>query len=140
MFLEDMQEFYELIIYTSAERRYANSILDFIEKRQQYFAHRLYYPQCVVKKGQYSCKDLEIFCHNRNLNNVVIVDNLVSNYCMHIKNGIPILYYKGSDVDTQLIHLASYLRTLAEAKNISVVIKNDFTTSLSINESIKGLC
>jgi TFIIF-interacting CTD phosphatase-like protein len=37
-----MQNYYELVIYTSTDKDYADEVLDFIETERQYFAHRLY--------------------------------------------------------------------------------------------------
>jgi len=129
-FLEDMQEFYELIIYTSADKAYADAIIDYIERNGQYFSHRLYKDQCIIKEDKYLFKNLEILCGNRNLYDIVLVDNLVMNYSLSVRNGIPILDYEGEFDDYQLVHLADYLRGLAKESNLQEVINKDFAFSL----------
>lgn len=129
-FLKDMQNCYELVVYTSADKEYADEVLDFIENKRQYFAHRLYYEQCVVKEDHYAFKDLELLCYNRDIKDVFIVDNIVRNYCLYIKNGIPIPDYEGSAEDLQLVCLATYLRKLAAEDNPQEAIKTDLANFL----------
>jgi Dullard-like phosphatase family protein len=129
-FLEDMQKLYELIIYTSAEQAYANAALDFIEQEQRYFSHRLYQTQCLRRGDKYLFKNLELLCSNRNMNDIIIVDNLVRNYSLSVRNGIPISDYKGDDNDHQLVHLAIYLRKLATETSIPEAINRDFAAFL----------
>ena len=129
-FLEDMQELYELIIYTSADRVYADNIINFIEQDQLYFSHRLYQLQCLRRGNKYLFKNLELLCSNRSISDIIIVDNLVINYSLSVRNGIPILDYKGDDNDYQLVHLAAYLRKLATETNLQEAINRDFAAFL----------
>jgi len=130
-FLKDMQDYYELIVYTSADKDYADEIIDFIESDRQYFAHRLYNSQCLIKENLYVFKELDLLCYNRNLKNILIVDNIVRNYSLDIKNGIPILDYEGSTDDLELVYLASYLRKLANEDNPQEAIRADLANFLS---------
>jgi len=129
-FLEDMSEFYELIIYTSAEQDYADKILETMPFVKDIFAYRLYCPQCIVKESQYLFKMLDLLTENRDLKDLIIVDNTVRNYCLFVRNGIPITDYKGSNTDYQLVYLARYLRELAQQEDIRISIKNDFASFL----------
>lgn len=124
-FLEDMLRDYELVVYTSAEQEYADEVLDFIETKRQYFAHRLYYPQCIVREEHYAFKDLELLCYNRSIRSIFIVDNIVRNYSLYLRNGIPIVDYDGSKDDVQLVYLATYLKRLAREENPQKCIKAD---------------
>lgn len=129
-FLEDMQELYELIVYTSADQLYADAVVDYIEKDQQFFAYRLYQTQCLHKEDKYLFKNLELLCSNRSLSDIIIVDNLVRNYSLSVRNGIPILDYRGDSEDCQLVHLAKYLRCLANEPSMQEAINRDFATFL----------
>ena len=55
------------------------------------------------KKGHY-IKDLRII-KNRNLKDMVIVDNLLTSFGFQLDNGIPILEFKDNENDTELKHL-----------------------------------
>jgi CTD small phosphatase-like protein 2 len=121
---------YELVLYTAADQRYADQVLNFIERKRRYFAHRLYKTQCVHKPGLYTLKQLEILCGNRDIKNVVLIDNSVRNYALAVRNGIPIKEFKGADADLELIYLAKYMRELVHEPDSRNAIKEHFATFL----------
>ncbi len=130
-FLDDMKELYEIVIYTSADKDYADRILDFIEgKDKKYFEHRLYCEQCLIKEGSYIFKHLELLCSNRQLKDILIVDNSVKNFGLFVRNGVPITDYNGCDTDYQLAYLGNYLRMIAGEDDVRNIIKHDFADFL----------
>ncbi len=129
-FLEDMASRFELVLYTSANKGYADIIVDFIERKRKYFAHKLYTQQCLQNPGVYTYKYLELLCTNRSIKNVVLVDNSVRNFALSIRNGIPIKEYMGEEADAELVYLANYMRQLAAVEDVRTVIKEDFATFL----------
>jgi CTD small phosphatase-like protein 2 len=130
-FLDEMSKNYELIVYTASEKNYADSVVNFIEKNKKYFSYRLYKQQCIVKTGEYSFKNLEVLCENRNLGQVLLVDNSVRNFALSVRNGIPIKEYKGNNHnDKELIYLAKYMRELTKEEDVRVKIKEDFASFL----------
>jgi CTD small phosphatase-like protein 2 len=68
-----------------------------------------------TQKG-YFIKDLRII-KNRELKDMVIVDNLVLNFGLQIDNGIPILEFTDNPNDQELKHLEGYLNDLVKAKD-----------------------
>jgi len=62
-------------------------------------------------------KDLRIF-KERDLSELVIVDNLIHSFGFQIDNGIPIIEYHGDRNDQELLHLADYLLKAKDAKDI----------------------
>ena len=56
-------------------------------------------------------KDLRIIA-NRNLDDVVIVDNCVGGFANQLRNGIPILPFEGEQNDKELLYLKNYLLEL----------------------------
>lgn len=58
-------------------------------------------------------KDLRII-KNRNLKDIVIVDNLAHSFGFQIENGIPILEFNNNKQDLELKYLAEYLSLAAE--------------------------
>ena len=129
-FLDDMASRYELIVYTASNKNYADAIIDYIEEKRKYFSYRLYNTQCISKPGIYTYKYLSLLCENRDIKDIILVDNRVRNYSLSIRNGIPIKEFKGDSEDYELIHLAKYMRLLASEPNICYKIKEDFAAFL----------
>ncbi len=129
-FLEDMEKRYELVIYTAADPDYADSIINFMEKKHRLFTYRLYNCECIQQRGQCVFKYLDLLCTNRDITGIVIVDNTVHNYALSIRNGVPVKTYKGGDDDKELIYLAGYLRMLATEADVRNRIKEDFAAYL----------
>ncbi|MDR3548668.1 MAG: HAD family hydrolase [Candidatus Pacebacteria bacterium] len=125
-----MSSRFELIVYTAANQRYADTIIDFIESKKKYFSHRLYTQQCLQNPGVYTYKYLDLLCDNRDIQDVVLVDNSIRNFALSIRNGIPIKDFLGNDLDTELIFLAKYMRQLADVEDGRTVIKEDFAAFL----------
>ncbi len=129
-FLDDVSRKYELILYTAASQSYADTIVNYIERKKQYFAYRLYNTHCVNNPGVYCYKYLELLTSNRNIKDIIMVDNSVKNFALSIRNGIPIWDFRGDESDTELIHLAKYLRALSDVESLPTAIKEDFATFL----------
>ena len=70
-------------------------------------------------KNGYRIKDLRII-GNRDLKNIVIVDNLAHSFGYQISNGIPILGWEGDPFDTELKFLAQYLLDAKDHENLRV--------------------
>lgn len=49
---------------------------------------------------------------NRDLNNVIIIDNAAYSFGFHINNGIPIIPYYDNKEDTELKDLTNYLKKI----------------------------
>ena len=108
-FLEIIKEFYEIIIFTSGTKEYADAILNSIEKKgnNKYFDGRLYRNHN-IEIGQKYYKDLSKI--GRDLSKTIIVDNF--NYCFKLQreNGILISsYYGDNKEDKALIELQKIL-------------------------------
>ena len=64
---------------------------------------------------------------NRELSNIIIVDNKVESYSSNLENGIPIISYYGQEGDEMLKKLTSYLiRTLKYSDDVRACISRDF--------------
>ena len=75
---------------------------------------RLYRQHC-VETNYGLIKDLRIV-KNRNLKDMIIVDNSALSFAFHVKNGIPILPFYDDPLDEELKHLTYYLNCLRDAK------------------------
>lgn len=128
-----MVNFFEIVVLTASESDYADIILDFIESNNKYFAHRIYKDQCIVKEDFYLFKNLNVLTYNRNLKDIVIVDNSVKNFALFICNGLPIVEFTGSETDQELCKITNYLLQLAKEDNFTNVIKHDIIRFLLNN-------
>ena len=111
-FLDSVDKYYELIIFTCATQDYANLLIDAIEENKIYFEHRLYRQHTVIIDNDF-VKDLTRI--GRPLDKIAIVDNMPQNFRLQKENGINIKAFWGEDIyDTALINLSPILITIAE--------------------------
>ena len=114
-FLEEMEHYYELIIWTSATEAYANSLIDAIEFEKQYFDYVLFREHAIII-GDDFVKDLNRV--GRSLDRVIIVDDMPQNFRLQKQNGITIKPFLGDDYnDTALYDLLPILKRIAEEGN-----------------------
>lgn len=56
-------------------------------------------------------KDLKILEIGRSLQDIIIVDNTIKSFYLHLSNGIPIHDFEGDPNDRALFHLTVYLKS-----------------------------
>ena len=109
-FLDEIKEYYEIIVFTSGTREYADMILDVLEhkKQKKYFDGRLYREHTTFIGNKY-IKDLSKI--GRDLSKTLIVDNLPHSFKFQHENGILISSFYGddNDEDKALIELKKIL-------------------------------
>ena len=69
-----------------------------------------------TEEGVY-IKDLRIIS-NRNLKDIVIIDNAVYSFGFQLDNGIPILPFYEDKTDEEMLHLIYYLKCLSQFDDI----------------------
>lgn len=127
--LRELRKEFELVLFTSGSRAYATSMIsEVIEENDDFFDYVLTREHCLVdKKNGITVKDLEILMGNRNLKDIVIVDNSAKCYLKHIENGIPIPTYNGNNNDKLLLLLKNYLQTkILKCDDVREILKVDF--------------
>jgi Dullard-like phosphatase family protein len=118
-FLDVIKEYYEIIVFTSGTREYADMVLDVIEhkKKKKLFSGRLY-REHTTKIGKKYIKDLSKL--GRDLSRTLIVDNLPQSFKFQHENGILIssFYVDENDKkdDRALIELQKILIKIYEDK------------------------
>ena len=111
-FLEEVDKYYELIVFTCSTQDYANLLIEAIEESKIYFEHRLYRQHTIIIDNDF-VKDLTRI--GRPLDKIVIVDNMPQNFRLQKENGINIKPFWGEDIyDAALINLAPILINIAE--------------------------
>ena len=114
-FLQKVKEKYELIVFTSGTKDYADPLEDAIEQDRKYFDARLY-RQHTIACGKDIVKDISRI--GRPLDKIIIVENMPQNYRLQKENGILIKSFYGEDIyDTALASLADILVKIANEFN-----------------------
>ncbi len=108
-FLDQMNKYYEIVIFTAAVKQYADLILDSIDQKKR-ISHRLYRQHTRIQ-DYVSIKDLALI--DRDLSKCIIIDNIASNFKMQPKNGIAISTWTGEPDDTSLFNLIPVLKKIA---------------------------
>ena len=114
-FLQKVKEKYEIIVFTSGTKDYADPLEDAIEQEENYFDARLY-RQHTVAYGKDIVKDISRI--GRPLDKICIVENMPQNYRLQKENGILIKSFYGDDIyDTALYSLGDILMKIANEFN-----------------------
>lgn len=66
----------------------------------------------MMTKNGFFIKDLRMI-DNRELKDVVILDNYVHSFAFNVDNGIPILEWRNDPKDDEFLHMIEYFKTLA---------------------------
>ena len=122
-FLKEVSKYYEIIIFTSSQKSYADNILNKIDIEGNLISHRLYKNHVIFEKGK-SVKKLNMI--GRDLKKTIFIDNLRSNAKYNINNLCPISNWKGDIYDDKLIKLKNKLIKIATCGKYS----NDITQGL----------
>ncbi|CAL8393264.1 unnamed protein product [Boreogadus saida] len=119
-FLKAMAKVYEMFVYTSAKKAYAEKLLDILDPQRKLFRHRLYQEHCTCVMGHY-IKDLNMLA--RDLSKTVILDNAPHTYPYHLMNTVPIKSWSGEQDDRELQRLVHYMEKLSSAVDFRDVLK-----------------
>ena len=109
-FLNELSNYYEIDIFTSSLRLYADFIIDKIDTNGNLISYRLYKNHVTYEKGK-SVKKLNMI--GRDLNKIIFVDNLKSNAKYNLKNLCHISSWTNDIYDKELIKLKNKLKYIA---------------------------
>jgi len=124
--LRRLRQHFELILFTSGESTYAHAALNKLEQEEKFFDYRLTKENCIrLPEQDFGAKDLRILCSNRRIEDILIVDNSISNYMLHLANGIPIKDFTGDKNDDWFKYLEPYLMSFLDCENVQEKIKAD---------------
>ena len=92
---------FEVGIFTASHQQYADAVLDkLIDPERRY--PRLYRQHCIRTKEGIYIKDLRVI-RNRQLKDIILVDNAVYSFGFQLSNGIPILPFYYDKEDRELV-------------------------------------
>ena len=109
-FLKEVSKYYEIIIFTSSPKKYADKILNKIDIDGDLISYRLYRSHVLYENGK-SIKNLNLI--GRDLTKTIFVDNLRSNAKYNLNNLCPITTWRSDIFDNKLIKLKDKLIYLA---------------------------
>ena len=141
--LKEISKNYYIVIYTASDHHYADTVLDFIDKKKEFFKYRLYRRNCKYMKDKFDdkikfyCKDLEIF-EGIDLKDMIIIDNSILSYALQLNNGIPIMPYKDNKKDFELMFLAGYLNSICEFEDLREANKKFIKLEQLVNDYKKN--
>ena len=116
-FLKNLSVIFEIGIFTSSAQDYARVVVDAIDPSKKFISFILDRRHCYYTKLGNTIKDLRII-KNRELKNMIIVDNLAHSFGLQIDNGIPILEWTGDKNDRELEFLEKYLIEISKCDDI----------------------
>ena len=120
-----MNSYYEIVIFTASQSYYANEVISLIDPSNELITYRLFQEHCYSTPAGHMLKDLRIL-RNREISNIVIVDNATYSYSLQLENGVPIIPFFRDKKDRQLDRLGDYLVRLARSQDVRERIKEDF--------------
>ena len=134
LFIKKVGKFFELVIFTASISKYASPLLDILDKDKN-IKFRLYRDQCTFINGIY-IKDLKK-C-NRNLKDLIIVDNSPIAYTFDSDNGLPIKTWIEDPDDRELMRLLPILEFLSKAKDVRKFIDQFvYNNKILFNEAME---
>jgi RNA polymerase II subunit A small phosphatase-like protein len=122
-FMECAGERWEVVVFTASLAKYADPLLDLLDKKAGVIRHRLFRESCYPFQGNY-VKDLTSL--GRDMTKCVIVDNSPHSYAFQPQNALPVASFIDDPRDNDLLDLLPYLDELAEAKDVTeTLVRND---------------
>lgn len=118
-------EFFEVVVFTASTKLYADVVLDHIDPERKLIQHRLYRDSCITTRDNVCIKDLRIFA-NRDLKDLVIVDNAVYSFGAQLSNGVPICPFKDDKEDKEFLYLMHYLEKMKDYDDMRELNKETF--------------
>lgn len=113
-FMATVGEIYEVIIFTASLAKYADPLLDLLDKTKT-IRWRLFRESCYPYQGNY-VKDLS--CLGRDLAHTIIVDNSPHSYIFQPQNALPIGTFIDDMDDRELLELLPLLAKVEGVEDV----------------------
>lgn len=99
-FLTTMSAYYTIYVFTAGTQAYAEPIVAWLNQTRKTIHGLLHRRNCMETQNGFFIKDLRII-GNRDLKDIIIVDNLAHSFGLQLRNGIPILEYLEGTTDAE---------------------------------------
>lgn len=117
-FMKRVGELYEVIVFTASLAKYADPVLDLLDK-YRVTRTRLFREACVNHKGNF-VKDLSKL--GREMKSTIIIDNSPASYLFHPQHAVPIDSWFDDMNDTELLDMIAFLEELAKVDDVVTVL------------------
>ncbi len=121
------------MVYCSGTELSCAGILDCLEQRRKYFAHRVYNEHVLLENASYAIKNYDfLLSGGRNADNTIVVENTVAAYCLNLFNGVPVQRFDAhtSPTNPELVCLARYLEELNKKSSVCKHIEGEMRTCM----------
>ena len=108
---------YQVGVFTASHKEYADAVIDLIDPEGTLVDFRLYREHCFETDDGIFIKDLRVI-RNRDLKDLILVDNSVYSFGFQLDNGVPIIPYFNDPTDQELVYLAQYVLSLANSDDV----------------------
>lgn len=102
---------FEIVVFTTAIKEYAEIILNKLDPLKTIFTYRLFRDSCSTRPVEY-VKDLKLL--GRDLKTVVIVDDNPVSYLLQRENGVPVKPYVDDRNDRELFDLINFFKVASQ--------------------------
>ena len=131
-FLKKMKQIYELILFSSGTLDYIMPIVNIIEKNEKFFEYILYRKHIsVLNNGEYY-KNLNLL--NRNIKNIIIIDDMYKNFQLHKNNGICIKPFYGDIINDR--NVLQFLGKILQKIRYDADVTGDIRISLQNQKNL----
>jgi CTD small phosphatase-like protein 2 len=111
--LQELSKYFEIMIFTAGSEEYAKAISKYLDPTSTAIDYIFGREQCIeIKEYELFVKDLRVL--NRDLANVILVDDTALSFIFQLENGIPIYPYIGDSDDTHFKSIYQYLASLKD--------------------------
>ena len=107
-FLNEINKYFDLAIFTASVKEYADTVLEYIDPKNQFFKFRLYRDACIPIGNNIYVKDLRIV-KNFDAKNIILMDNSLYSFMNQPSNGLIVNSFIMDYKDNQLLNAKQYL-------------------------------
>ncbi|KAE9411165.1 NIF-domain-containing protein, partial [Gymnopus androsaceus JB14] len=118
LFLKEMGEIYEIVVFTASLSKYANPVMDQLDTLKV-VTHRLFRESCFSHKGNY-VKDLSQL--GRPIADTIILDNSPASYIFHPTNAVPVSSWFNDPHDAELTDLIPFLADMTSVSDVRAIL------------------
>eukprot|EP00826_Nyctotherus_ovalis_P044597 TRINITY_DN4825_c0_g1_i1.p1 TRINITY_DN4825_c0_g1~~TRINITY_DN4825_c0_g1_i1.p1 ORF type:complete len:132 (+),score=22.34 TRINITY_DN4825_c0_g1_i1:448-843(+) len=130
-----MKTKYELILYSSLNRRYLQPIIDYLEQKEKYFQYSFDESYCLSANMFQGVKCLNFLCETRSLKNVIAVDTSVKSFPLNPENVLPVPC-DSLFSDTTLAKLGAILDSISKENSVREAMRRYYKLSCKIHFNI----
>ena len=118
-FLYRMTRYYEVVIFTASLPKYADPLIDLLDKHKYRFL-KLFREHCTVGDNSF-IKDLSRV--GRESANMIIIDNSPNSYRLQPQNALPITSWYDNKDDRELLALTPILEKLSRVSDVRTYLR-----------------